>query len=281
MPAQYSLEAPFQFEGVSVWASNIIFAPFLKPIPAHSHGTGCYEIHFIPAGRGILQTESGQYAIEPDTLFVTGPHISHAQAPDLECPMQEYCVYLRTEHSEKNHSPIWDIFCRTPFWFGQDDGEIRGIFQHIFHEFAQKRTGYSVQIQLLLSQLIIKLTRNYETTKNTDALSILPSCSDQITFVIEECFLYEYRTLTLQSLAKRLQFSPRQTQRLLKNYYGSTFQQKKQEARLSAAVALLHNSQKHIAEISEELGFSSPEHFSSAFKKVYGISPSCYRKQNL
>ena len=95
------------------------------------------------------------------------------------------------------------------------------------------------------------------------------------------CFLYEYRTLTLQTLANRLQFSPRQTQRLLKSYYGSTFQQKKQEARLSAAVAMLRDSRRHIAEIAEALGFSSPEHFSNAFRKAYGMSPSRYRKQKL
>ena len=85
--------------------------------------------------------------------------------------------------------------------------------------------------------------------------------------------------MTLQSLAQRLQFSPRQTQRLLKSYYGSTFQQKKQEARLSAALELLRNSDRPIGEIAEDLRFSSPEHFANAFKKVYGTSPSQYRKE--
>ena len=61
----------------------------------------------------------------------------------------------------------------------------------------------------------------------------------------------------------------------------SKFQQKKQEARLSAAVAMLRDSRRHIAEIAEALGFSSPEHFSNAFRKAYGMSPSRYRKQKL
>ena len=106
MPAQYSLDAPFELDGMSVWAVNIIFAPFLQAMPAHSHGTGCYEIHFIPAGRGTLQTAHGSYAIGPDALFVTGPHVLHAQLPDAENPMQEYCVYLRVENRGKTPSPV-------------------------------------------------------------------------------------------------------------------------------------------------------------------------------
>lgn len=279
MPVQHQLEAPFLLEGMSVWAANIIFAPFLSSIPAHSHGTGCYEIHFIAAGRGSLQTESGDYAIEPDSLFVTGPHVVHAQQPDTADPMQEYCVYLRTALSGKTPSPLAEAFCSVPFWFGRDNGEIRAIFQQIFHEFTQKRTGYTVQVQLLLSQLLVKLVRHYETAQCTGAPAAYRPHTDAVPFIIEECFLYEYRTLTLQTLAERLGFSPRQTQRLLKRYYGRTFQQKKQEARLSAAVELLRGSRRRIAEISEDLGFSSPEHFSNAFKKAYGISPSRYRRQ--
>lgn len=134
-------------------------------------------------------------------------------------------------------------------------------------------------MKLLLSQLILWLIRSYEAEGRVIPHHACSGSASQSAFIIEECFLYEYRTLTLQALAERLQFSPRQTQRLLKNYYGSTFRQKKQEARLSAAVAMLQDSRRHIAEISEALGFSSPEHFSNAFKKAYGMSPSRYRKQ--
>ena len=279
MPTQYSLNAPFMLEDISVWAVNIISAPFLQAMPAHKHATGCYEIHFISAGRGTLQTEHDRYAVEPHSVFVTGPHVLHAQLPDAEEPMQEYCVYLCVESRGKLDSPVLRAFCNTRFWFGKDDGEIRSIFQRIFREFTQGRTGYLLQVKLLLSQLILWLIRSYEAEGRVIPHHACSGSASQSTFIIEECFLYEYRTLTLQALAERLQFSPRQTQRLLKNYYGSTFRQKKQEAQLSAAVAMLQDSRRHIAEISEALDFSSPEHFSNAFKKAYGMSPSRYRKQ--
>ena len=57
-----------------------------------------------------------------------------------------------------------------------------------------------------------------------------------------------------------------------------TILQKKAEARMSAAAILLTDTGKSITAIAEELGYSSIEHFSSAFKHYYHISPRQYRK---
>ena len=64
-------------------------------------------------------------------------------------------------------------------------------------------------------------------------------------------------------------------------YYGKTFQQKKAEARMSAAAILLSDPRKKISEIAESLGYSSAEHFSSAFRRYYDMNPRDYRKQQL
>ena len=61
-------------------------------------------------------------------------------------------------------------------------------------------------------------------------------------------------------------------------FINTIFQQKKTEARMSAAVILLSNKNKSITSIAEELGYSSAEHFSSAFHKYYEMSPREYRK---
>ena len=104
------------------------------------------------------------------------------------------------------------------------------------------------------------------------------SLTDLTSVIIEEYFLYEYRNLSLEELAKRLGRSPRQTQRLLLEYYGKSYQQKKAEAKMSAAALLLADKSKNMASISEELGYSSPEHFSAAFRGYYGTTPREYRK---
>ena len=97
--------------------------------------------------------------------------------------------------------------------------------------------------------------------------------------MIEEYFLYQYRSLSLEDLAKRLGLSTRQTERLLQKQYGKTFLQKKTEARMSAAAILLSNAEYSITSIAEELGYSSIEHFTSAFRNYYDMSPRQYRKE--
>ena len=87
-------------------------------------------------------------------------------------------------------------------------------------------------------------------------------------------------TLTLQELARLLNLSVRQTQRLLRENFGKTFSQKLTEARMAAAWQYLSNTTLSVTDIAGRVGFSSVEHFSSAFRRFMGCSPRQYRQRN-
>jgi len=197
--------------------------------------------------------------------------------------MLEYCIYLKVHRnsSAKNKASIIDILTASPFWFGQDTQGISGLLTQLFDELEHCYTGYMNQTELLLSQLLICLIRNFEKDTESGRHFSYRNLSDTKSIIIEDYFLYEYQALSLQTLSDRLKLSPRQTQRILKAYYGKTFQQKKAEARMSASALLLQNEHLSIADISETLGYSSAEHFSSSFRNYYGISPREYRKNIL
>ena len=120
MQTKYSgLDLHFQFEEHTVHALNIIFERFTRTIPLHSHGNGCYEIHFIPYGYGKLQVQEHFFEIVPNTLYVTGPRVEHAQTPIPDNPMQEYCIYLKINRQKKAPvSTLMDSFLATRFRFG-------------------------------------------------------------------------------------------------------------------------------------------------------------------
>lgn len=171
--------------------------------------------------------------------------MEHSQVPDSKDPMCEYCIYLKTGHSTAPcHSSceksLAEIFRNTPFWFGQDNQDIHTLMKQLFFELEHRYTGYMVQAQILLKQLIIKLVRNYEGTAISSSPVEAPSLIDNKYLIIEECFLYEYRTLTLDGLASRLGLGIRQTERLLKIHYGRTFLQKNG----STYVRRFHSSSK-------------------------------------
>lgn len=274
----------FSLGGYDFHVSNIVLEQFERSIPRHSHSKNSYEIHYIPFGYGKASINGKDYEVTPNTLFITGPFVEHAQIPNCQDPMCEYCIYLKLGHSSfpvssAPEKKLTALFKKTNFWFGQDTQDIHSLMKQLFFELEHHYTGYSIQAESLLKQLIIKLVRNYENKSEISTRKVSPNLIDNKYLIIEECFLYEYRTLTLDKLSARLGLGIRQTERLLKDHYGKTFLQKKTEARMSAASILLQNSGLSITQIAEDTGYSCVEHFSASFKRYYGQSASAYRKE--
>ena len=127
-PVRLDLDLLFSLDGASIQAINITYERFLRSIPSHSHGSGCYEIHYIPAGFGKLTADGHIFDITPNTLFVTGPHVEHAQIPVPADPMEEYCIYLKIRDSRrKTDSPVMNAFASMSFWFGTDTQGVHGL----------------------------------------------------------------------------------------------------------------------------------------------------------
>ncbi len=277
-----NINISFKLDGVSIDILNIISERFTRTIPTHSHGSSCYEIHYIPYGFGRLIANGKPYDIVPNTLYITGPHVEHAQFSDINNPMFEYCIYLRFQKLPTNQklSPLISSFTGKDFWFGSDSQDINSTMKQIFSELEQKYIGYKTQTESLLITLLIKLVRNYEECRLSNDQATTSTEPDNKARVIEDYFLYESDSLSLTTLSERLSLSTRQTERLLREYYNKSFQEKKAEARMSAAAILLENDKLSISKIAETLGFSSPEHFSTSFRKYYGTSPSEFRKNS-
>lgn len=273
-------ELAFSMDGYRFVPQNIVFEQFHRVIPKHAHSEGCYELHYIPYGCGTVVLDGTECELNADSLYVTGPHIYHEQFSAKENSMAEYCIFLQTK-KETGHAPegrsIVSVFLSTPVWIGKDTQELHPLMKKLFRELEQKQAGYQSVVRSLLQQLIVYMVRNYRAAVPTGSLHA--SLEDQQSLILDESFLYDYASLTLDGLSKRLALSPRQTERLLREKYGQTFQQKKATARMSAAVVLLQSTELTIADIAEQLGFSSAEHFTNAFRAYAGTSPRQYRKQ--
>ncbi|MDD3615039.1 MAG: AraC family transcriptional regulator [Lachnospiraceae bacterium] len=274
-------------EHTTFFALNIVYEQFQRAMPRHSHGNNSYELHYIPYGHGTVNINNQLYHVSPNTLYMTGPHIEHEQIPIENDPMAEYCIYFNLQKSNTgsadNINDIASHFAAVHFWFGQDTQDLFPLMQQIFFELEHKYSGYMIQVESLLQQCIVKMVRNYENALDSEKESpthFPPSnLVDSKYLIVEESFLYDYETITLENLSSRLGLSPRQTERFLKEYYGKTFLQKKTEAKMSMAKILLADKSLTITAIAERLNYSSVEHFSYAFKQYYKVTARDYRKQ--
>jgi AraC family transcriptional regulator len=104
---------------------------------------------------------------------------------------------------------------------------------------------------------------------------------------VERALDFVYKTLdedaatpiALDSLAKVAFVTPEHLCRLFRNSTGHPPLETVRLARLDRAALLLSRSNYSITEIARMTGFSSPFHFSRAFKDAYGVSPRMFSQK--
>lgn len=84
--------------------------------------------------------------------------------------------------------------------------------------------------------------------------------------------------LSLEDIAQEFSFSPFHFNRIFSTVTGRTLKQYVLGRKLTQAMARLKGTSQPITTIAYDFGFHSPEVFSRAFKKQFGISPNDFRQ---
>ncbi len=87
------------------------------------------------------------------------------------------------------------------------------------------------------------------------------------------------RRVTLDELADRFNMSQSSLKACFKCAYGLPIATYARNCRLERAASLLRRSQHSILEIACMIGYENPGKFAEAFRSVYQVSPSQYRKE--
>ncbi len=89
---------------------------------------------------------------------------------------------------------------------------------------------------------------------------------------------YAEPELSLQQVADSIPVSPSYLSRLLKQELGISFIEYVTHVRIGMATQLMHDPAMRMYEIAERVGYSSQHYFSTAFRRMLGVSPAEYRK---
>lgn len=90
---------------------------------------------------------------------------------------------------------------------------------------------------------------------------------------------YSNSNFGVNELCKELGFSRSQLYRKVKVLFGQTVIDYIQQVRLEAAKKLLSQEELSVSEIAYDVGYNSPDYFSTAFKGRYGKSPTQFREE--
>ena len=85
-------------------------------------------------------------------------------------------------------------------------------------------------------------------------------------------------SLTVEMIASEVGTSRVHLNRKLKELTNQTAREFIKNTRLKQAAILLSQKKQSITEIAELTGFANPNNFSTAFKELYGVSPSAYKE---
>ncbi|NDV22481.1 helix-turn-helix transcriptional regulator [Desulfovibrio sp. JC022] len=118
------------------------------------------------------------------------------------------------------------------------------------------------------------------TPGNDEFLSFLISCRDvgreDLSVVMERYF---NKNISLETIAELSGRSLSSFKREFKKTFDTTPARWIRQRRMSWAEQLIRNSNKNITEISYESGYESLSHFSTLFRKNYGVTPREYRAE--
>ena len=88
---------------------------------------------------------------------------------------------------------------------------------------------------------------------------------------------YHYATVTLQELSELFHYHPTYIGKAIKEETGKTFNELRQDLRLSRAADLLRHTDTPLQQVAMDLGYSDVSHFYRNFKSRYGVTPNQYR----
>jgi AraC-like DNA-binding protein len=97
--------------------------------------------------------------------------------------------------------------------------------------------------------------------------------TEQVIFLLERNLA---EPPSLEELGKKIGCSPFYLSRIFSNHTGQTITQYLRQLRLEKAAELLRDGELNVTEVALEVGYSSPSHFSHAFREMFGCCPGLY-----
>lgn len=132
-------------------------------------------------------------------------------------------------------------------------------------------------IKIYLEELLIQIIRN-EDKKNSKAASHRITSNEGLAEKISEYLSKNiYEKVTLDGICEEFHYGKSRLCELFKRVYGKTIIQYYTTLKVMEAKRLLFENSLTVSEISELLGFESPEYFSRVFRRYAGMSPQSFR----
>lgn len=252
------------------------------PLSEHSHDKA-YEFVYIESGKATWEVRRRTYETRTGEVFHSKPGEAHRGGYDIIEPCRFWWLIVRLpEAGARDGSRC----------LGLDGPELRRLREALDGlprvakpgaapvrclrrlRFAMERGGRfaDIEIRLCLVDFLLQLCAA------GDGADPVPSdLKASIDLVLREAAERPDWNPSLQELAKRANVSPSYYHRIFKTYTGLTPKHYFDHVKISEASRLLKETTLPITDIAFRLGYSSTQHFASAFRRFSGQTPTGWR----
>lgn len=155
--------------------------------------------------------------------------------------------------------------------------EFENIFDKMLLEYTLKKEFHEYCCASLLLQLLVILARKKRMTEQ----AIHREQQKQINKVLELIYRNMDKELTVEDMAKECCQSVGYFSHLFREAVGMPPHAYLTEIRMERARELLTHTDRSVADIGTEVGYTDQNYFSRCFKRHTGIAPSAYRKKDI
>lgn len=223
-----------------------------------------YVFEYIISGQGYVQQNEERHEVHAGDAYILTPGTYQHYGSDFQNPWTK--VWFNVNGSLVRHL-LSDYSLDTEFVF-PSVGDGSKLFE-IVETIERNPISSQDQVALLLLQHIQKLSSclNANAEGNATAYAMKQYIEQHLA-----------EPLSIDSLAEYVHLSRSRALHLYKDVYHTTPYRYYFSLKMELSLSLLSRTSMPISEIAKQLGFNDCQHFSSSFKKFYGVPPLQYRK---
>ena len=279
------------FESLPDFPFSLAFRDTKTPqneLPDHLHDW--YELVYVHGGKGAFFIDRTIYEMRKGDLFIIPGNTIHRAFPDKEEPVTstalflsplfveqplfgEAFTYLQCFDQSRKHR-AYKTACSVELQM-----RIESMLNHIEAELRMQQLGYRHAVLLHTQSLLLEINR--ERSDGTQPKSHLafkgPNWVRDILLYIDNHFTED---IGLSSLCLIASVSPAHFSRVFKQLTGMNVTKFINVKRIVHAKELLLGTDENVGTVSLACGFESLPHFHQVFKKIAGVTPAQFRKQD-
>jgi AraC-like DNA-binding protein len=230
-----------------------------------------YGFVLITKGHGLFRDSTKEASVASGSIIWIYPGQWHSYRPDTThgwkeqwvCFNGNYADHLVHEIGLEKESHVMNEMITPP---------LLEMMQRLLELFATQPLGYHQQAAATLTQILAWVYS--ERKKN----SVGGSASEEIMTKAKMMISEQVKTdIHMEDLAKELSVSYSWFRKTFREATGFSPKSYHTECRMNMAKNLLSSTSLSVSDISDEMGYSSPFHFSNVFSQKIGCRPKKWR----